>query len=287
MKHHFADFLDRDGDYWTIVPNMERYSYSADKPIKDKASVRILTISKDDISWRQVFDLPNLEELTLHEPSHEQLESINSLEQLTRLRITHARPKNIEFISGLINLEEIVLEYVSGFSDISPLGKLKKLKSLHFENLRRVNDFSGLAGIKSLKYLYIDGTLDWKQPVNNFEFLKDLPNLEVFGLGWISNESKYPALAHLLRLKKLKKIKVIRDTFPTNEYAFLETALPNVDGASWDLVWEFAGWSSFLGKRAGRAKVGSPEYEKKCSEFEKTYSLLKQQALIDKKSYSS
>lgn len=28
MKHHFVDFLDRTGDYWTTIPNRERFSES-------------------------------------------------------------------------------------------------------------------------------------------------------------------------------------------------------------------------------------------------------------------
>ena len=27
MRHHFGDLLDRDGGYWTIIPNRERYAY--------------------------------------------------------------------------------------------------------------------------------------------------------------------------------------------------------------------------------------------------------------------
>ena len=30
MRHHFADFLDRDGGYWTMVPNRERYAHGID-----------------------------------------------------------------------------------------------------------------------------------------------------------------------------------------------------------------------------------------------------------------
>ena len=38
--------------------------------------------------------------------------------------------------------------------------ELKRLRALHVENLRRVSDFSGLAGLDSLRYLAIHGTLD-------------------------------------------------------------------------------------------------------------------------------
>ncbi|WP_324026830.1 hypothetical protein QSV08_04105 [Maribacter sp. BPC-D8] len=115
----------------------------------------------------------------------------------------------------MYNLEELILEYVSGFSDLSPLKKLTKLKSLHFENLRKVKNFDGLSGIKSLRYLYINGTLDWKQPIENFEFLKGLPNLEVLALIWVINKTAYPAFEPIATLKKLKKINIISNMFAT------------------------------------------------------------------------
>ena len=278
MKHHFADLLDREDNYWTIVPNRERFAYTLDNTTVDEEHVRIITIGKNDPSWQQIFRFKNLEELTLHEPTKEQMSSISKLSQLKRLRITHARPKDIDFIAGLSNLEEVVFEYVSGFSDLSPMSKLENLKSLHLENLRRVNDFSGLRGLNHLRYLRIDGTLDWNQPIEDFTFLEGLPNLEFLSLGFIINNSDYPVFAPLLKLEKLKKIWIGRNRFPTREYAFLETALPNVQGASWELFWEYEGWLEFLGKRAGRAKCNNPTADEKCKEFIQAYEEMKKEA---------
>ena len=166
MKHHFGDFLDRTGDYWTTIPNRERFAFIADFEIANKGEVKILTISKtqEKEHWEQVFECQNLEELTLHDPSKEQVQAIRKLTNLKRIRVTFFRANDIEFLGDLINLEEVILEYVSGFSDLTPLLKLTKLKSLHFENLRRVANFDGLKGLNSLRYLHIDGTLDWNQP---------------------------------------------------------------------------------------------------------------------------
>lgn len=234
MKHHFGDFLDRTGDYWTIIPNRERFAFITDFEIANKEEVKILTITKtqNKTHWGQIFDCPKLEELTLHDPSKEQVQAIRSLTNIKRLRVTFFKATNIDFIGDLHNLEELVLEYVSGFTDLSPLSKLTKLKSVHFENLRKVSNFDGLKGANSLRYLYINGTLDWSQPIDNFEFLKGLPNLEVFSLGWIINKSPFPALTSVLTLKKLKKISIVSNTLPTQEFAFLERALPNVQGAN-------------------------------------------------------
>lgn len=262
MKHHFADDLDRSGDYWTIIPNIERYKYFSDNISTANTDVRIVTISKEDNNWEVIFTLPKLEELTLHEPSKDQLNSISRLWNLKRLRITHARPNDIKFISSLTNLEELVLEYVSGFSDLSPLGKLPKLKSIHFENLRRVFSFQGLSGLNSLRYLCIDGTMDWKQPIANFEFLYGLPNLEVLSLGQIINKTPYPALLPATTLKKIKKIRIGWSMLEAEEYALLEVGLPNVEGASKGPYTRFAHSTILLPKDDIRSHLSKELLEK-------------------------
>lgn len=287
MKHHFGDFLDRKGDYWTTIPNKERFAFIADFEIPNKDDIKILTISKhqEKENWEQVFECQNLEELTLHDPSKEQVQAIRKLKKIKRIRVTFFRANDIEFLSDLINLEEIILEYVSGFSDLTPLLKLTKLKSLHFENLRKVSNFDGLKGLKSLRYLHIDGTLDWNQPIENFEFLKELPNLEVFSLGFIINKTEFPALLPIVHLKKLKKIKIGRATFKTNEYALLQVAIPDVEGCLWDLCWDYLDNFEFLGKRAGFVKKNNPIVKDKCNEFTRTFEEMKRESEIIIKSY--
>ena len=277
MKHHFADLLDRTGDYWTIVPNVQRYSFSADKKISDKTRVKILTISKSDKYWEQVFDCPNIEELTLHNPGSEQVEALQELKRISRLRVSFFRAKDIEFIGNLPNLEEVVLEYVSGFSDLSPLQLLKKIKSLHLENLRRVSNFDGLRVLKSLRYLHIDGTIDWKQPIDNFDFLEGLKNLEVLAFGFVINKSGFPAFLPASTLKKIRKIMSGMATFNTREYAFLEAAFPkarccNFGGQAWTPCYRINDdHVEFIGKGAGNVKLSSPVAQKKIEAFEKKY----------------
>ena len=262
-----------------MVPNRERYAYALDNEIINKATVKILTISKDESNWEQIFDCPNIEELTLHNPSNEQVEKIQQLKSLKRLRVTFFRASDIEFIGDLDNLEEVVLEYVSGFSDLSPLKKLTKLKSLHFENLRKVSNFDGLEGIFSLKYLHINGTLDWKQPIDNFAFLKGLPNLEVFSLGFsVVSKAKFPALLPLLALKNLKRMAIVSNSFPTNEYAFLQVALPEIEGCDWDLCWDYQDRFEFLGKKAGYVNKSNPNAKARCDEFVELYNEMKKEA---------
>lgn len=241
MRHHFADLLDREADHWTITPNRERYAYRIGEVPAGSPEVTIVTLGKEDTNWSRVFTLPNLEELTLHEPSREQLLSVGKLRSVKRLRITHARPASVEFLAAFEQLEELVLEYVSGFSSLAPLQSLKRLRALHLENLRRVSDFGGLSGLLSLRYLAIRGTTDWKQPIDDFEFLRGLPNLDVLSLWQFINKTPYPALLPAQELKNLRKLRLGGSFLPTPEYALLEQALQGVEGAVWG---PFNTWAS-------------------------------------------
>ncbi|KIQ36319.1 hypothetical protein RT97_02240 [Variovorax paradoxus] len=233
MRHHFGDFLDRDGSYWTIVPNRERYAHRIDDVPEGSADITITTIGKEDENWARALSFPNLVELTLHEPTAEQLTAIGAMPSIKRLRITHARPQTLDFIRTMRGVEELVLEYVSGFSDLSPLGELPNLRALHMENLRRVSSFGGLAGAASLRYLAIYGTTDWEQPIEDFEFLRGLSQLEVFALWQAKCRAPYPAMRPAIHLRQLKKLRIHRSYLATDEFALLEEALGGVEGTAW------------------------------------------------------
>jgi hypothetical protein len=293
MKHHFGDNLYRTGDYWTTIPNRERFTFIADFEIANKDEVKILTISKsqDKINWEQIFDCPNLEELTLHDPSKEQVQAIRKLTNIKRLRITFFRTTDIEFIGDFLNLEELILEYVSGFSDLTPLKKLNKLKSAHFENLRRVTDFSGLSGIESLRYIYISGTLDWNQPIENLDFLSDVPNLEILclGVGVKIVDTTYPIFKSLIKDKKFQKLRIGRAFCSLEDYAFVEVLFgkENIvyfDDSPVELFFQYEGRIEFLGK--GMRSISSENSNEKCEKITQEYEKMKIKARDYLLSYS-
>ena len=172
------------------------------------------------------------------------------------------------------------MEYVSGFCDLSPLRELKNLRSAYFENLRRVIDFSGLGGIASLRYLCINGTLDWDQPIVDFEFLKGLCGLEVLKLTWIKCKAPYPALLPLAALKNLKKISLYLYAFAMEEYALAQLICEGVEGAQMPLAVEFkdTGYVYFLGRGSGYTKIGAKNELKRRAEFEQKFEACKQKA---------
>ena len=292
MKHHFGDFLDRTGDYWSTIPNRERFAFIADFEIANKDEVKILTISKtqDKNHWEQIFDCLNLEEITLHDPSKEQVRAIRILKNIKRLRVTFFRATDIEFISDLENLEELILEYVSGFSDLTPLRKLKNLKSVHFENLRQVTDFSGLTGIESLKYVYISGTLDWNQPIKSFDFLSEMPNLEILAVGFgvkVIN-STYPIFKSLTKNQKIKKLRLGRAFCSLKDYAFVEVLLGKenityADDTPVKLFYEHEGQIHFLGK--GMRSISSANSREKLEKVGQEYESFKTKAKMYLENY--
>lgn len=250
MKHHFADWLDRTDGHWTMTPNVERWRHHHPDVATAAATTRVLTITGTDVNWEAVATLTQLEELTLDTPRPAQLAFVAKLVGLKRLRVTHARPASLEFVRALVRLEEVVLEYVSGFDDLAPLAVLPKLRALHLENLRRVADFSGLAGARQLRCLAIDGTLDWSQPIRDLAFVSEMARLEALRLGAVRVAARFPALAPVARLPRLKKVALGGSTFPLEEYAFLQAMRPRVAGATSEPYWISPG---------GRVAVRSPD----------------------------
>ncbi|SFM88175.1 hypothetical protein SAMN05428949_1158 [Chitinophaga sp. YR627] len=141
--------------------------------------------------------------------------------------------------------------------------------------ISRVANFDGLKGLDNLRYLCLSGTLDWNQQIENFDFLKGLPALEVFSLGFITSKAAFPAFHPLTELKHLKKIAIGRATFKTEEYAFLKVALPDIEGCSWELWWDYQGRYDFLGKGAGSVSKESAKAEMRCAEFTSAFEKMK------------
>jgi hypothetical protein len=317
MLHHSGNMLEHASGYWTVVPNAERHAYRIGDVPAGSPEITIATIGKSDTNWRHVVTLPNLEELTLHEPSAEQLEALSDLPGLTRLRVTHAKLQTLDRLRPLKKTRELVLEYVSGFTDLSPLSAMTELRSAHFENLRRVSCFEGLP--PSLAYLSIYGTLDWNQPIA-VEFLRARERLEVLALWQVINKSPYPALLPASALASLKKLRVAPSYLAPEECALLEELFSGVDGGTFGpfkkltYVWkplpaddirsrlpvdvinahhpeilirydgtrEIADpeseWFVFTRKGAGRAKCTSANADAKCRAYAERYDAMKQRA---------
>lgn len=284
MEQETEGLFGRIDHYWKMIPTHHTPSYSVDKVTSDYKRVQVLTLSKSHQNWKLILECPHLEELNLDQPSLDQIQAIVQLNELKRLRIKNLRVKDVEFVCSLMGLEELSLEYVSGFSDLSPLQNLPKLKALHFENLKKVSSFDGLRGIKSLKYLHISGALDWKQPIEGFTFLEQLPELEILSLVSYVLKAPFPAFKSIVKLQKLLEIRIPRGTLDTAEYAFLEVAKPELikgfeNETSWPLyVSTDQEYINLLGKGEGKFKLTHPDAKKKLEAYRKKYEEHKENA---------
>lgn len=271
MKHHFADLLEEFPQYWTLTPNRERWTCHFADLAAAPENTRKLTMTRDDKNWRRLRELPQLTELTLHEPGPDQLAALTHLHGLSALRISHARPKNLAMIEGLTALRELALEYVSGVDDLQPIGQLPALTALHLENLRRVADFSGLGLSRSLRYLAIYGTLDWNQPIESFEFLRGMENLECLRLGFGVRVPADPSMFDsLLQLKKLTRLEIGMGTLPLEGYAWLEAKLPHVEGTIRPAFVRTGGDARRLSADDYRARMPLDEFQDLAEQCKKT-----------------
>lgn len=225
MKHHWGDLLLRDHGHWDIVPNGERHRYA----VADVATVRtarILTVTRDTANWHKLSSLPHLEELTLHNPTPAQVAYLSTLWRLTRLRITHARPETLAPLVRLTNVRELVLEYVSGIDDLSPIGAMPGLRALHLELLRRVKDFSPLREARQLEYLSLSGGLDFVQPLGDLSFISGLRRLEVLRLSNARVPKEGLKDAAIQPPQSLKAVEIDANILPIHDFARLTARLP-------------------------------------------------------------
>jgi hypothetical protein len=236
MKHHFIGTPSSRYRQWQMVPNMERHKYwLAADPSRDSTTT-IVTIGKRTPAWERIFDMPMLEEVTIHEGTLAQMESIHRVSGLKRLRIAQSRPKSLENLTELSAVSELVLEYVSGFEDIAPVGHMPALRDLHLENLRRVHDFSPLAAAIELRQLHVSGTFDWNQKIDSIGFLGHLIKLEELDIYTIPKAEAANLPDLLALLPKLKAFGTVMNQLPIEVFAEIEARFPHVDGAIQDPV---------------------------------------------------
>lgn len=225
------DLLDRSMGHWQISPNIDRWQYHFEDLNDAPLSSTRVSLTKETRNWSKIAEFADLTELTLDRPDKRQIEMLSKLPHLKRLRISHTRSKKLDGIEELTELEELVLEYASGIERLDIIGALPNLAAIHLENLRNVRDFSGLGNLETLRYLGITGTLDRKQTIRSFEFLRKFQRLETLrltGLNVLSNGDQFSPFEHLT---SLKKIYVASDVFELEFFAWFQAKFPHVEGA--------------------------------------------------------
>lgn len=232
--------------YWSFNSFSASNEYKLHKVLaRGEVNTKWVRISKNEENWGRLSAFKNLEEIHLYSPSDAQIDLISRLEGIKRLSIFSYRPKTIDFLVRMTALEELSLDAVSGFDDLSPIQHLRNLRALNLDLLRRIKDFSALEFLNGLRFLRIVGTYDFDQPIRDLSFCRGLKNLEYLIIDQIRVLKKEHSASPLRHLESLKYIGMPRNAFPLEEYAFIEEALKGVDGAKHEAVekyiWFFHG----------------------------------------------
>lgn len=229
MKHHWDDWLDRESGLFQFSENLQRGTHNFADLEEIPKTLTKLTVTSETKNWERLSQFALMEELTLHGPTDPQFQLLETLPWLKRLRISFFSPTNLKPLRGLHVLEELVLEYVSKFEDLSVLAGLPSLRAVHLENLRRVHDFSVLSG-SAIRTLTIIGTMDWEQPIDNLDFLAEMPRLERFR-SWCSRiGGEAPVLAGLSK-SKVSYFSLRENAVPLVDFAWLVAKRPDLHGS--------------------------------------------------------
>lgn len=134
--------------------------------------------------------------------------------------------KNLEqIVTGLPELEELVLRSVSGIKDLNFIADKQNLKKLQL-NSCGISDYEPLKKLKNLIALGL-----WKPTkLQTLDFVSELTNLQYLFLQTVNNPTKFPNIQNLKKLKRvvLYSVKSISDfsslsnTKQLKEFAFYD-----------------------------------------------------------------
>jgi len=115
-------------------------------------------------------------------------------ENLEELHFKWGGYKDLAALKKLSNSKQLKHLYIgtgASVEDISPLAEMKNLASLYVENFKKINDYSPLAALQNLEELDISGPNFGYAPIQDLEFLRDMPNLRVFSTIATTIKRKY------------------------------------------------------------------------------------------------
>lgn len=232
MNNYTKSYFGNPSGHWTSQDWGSRSEYNFSELLSENEyHTKFIRLKGSSEDWVKIAKFENLEEIHLYAPTHEQISFISNIKCIKRLKIDCYRPKNIDFLSKLSNLEELSLEAVSGFEDLEPIKSLPKLRTLNLHMLRRVKNFTALESLSELKFLSIHGNFDFHQPVENLNFLEGLKKLEFLIFEYVRILEKERPAYPLIFSNKLKYVEFPRNLFSLEEFGFVAEVLKGVEGA--------------------------------------------------------
>ena len=174
------------------------------------------------------FNAYNGSEYLIEYASQEQFNYVvERLNNKVKLLIIGVSPKIKDFslLERLGNLEYICIKWNNASTQLWDMSKNIKLKEVvlaEFKKLRSLEDFKTASHIKGLQ---LNGGLDAKWKVANFEPLANLIDLKILRLFEITPESG--SFSPLYGLRQLERLDMSHNILSTDEYAKLAAHLNN------------------------------------------------------------
>ncbi|MCU0390327.1 MAG: hypothetical protein MUE81_04355 [Thermoflexibacter sp.] len=136
------------------------------------------------IFWRKgcegLFDCSKLQKLTLKRYKGKDLAELKKLTKLRDLEVSLSSTESLKGVENLMNLEKLDLNYLRKLTLIDEIGCLTKLKKLYIDSCKKI--------------------------VTDFEFMKNLTELEILS---VRNGGGFSSISSIKYLDKLKIISLI------------------------------------------------------------------------------
>lgn len=155
--------------------------------------------------------------------------SFQKLCRFFRSEILHFYEMHVNDLNALTNLrdlKQLAIRWNTKLVDISPLSHLRELRVLVLEDTPKVVELSPIIACTKLRAVEYSGGIWNRNTAASLTPLGHLPELEELVLTNIRVQEE--GLKPLARCKKLRWLDV-SNQFPTEDYAFLSVALPQVE----------------------------------------------------------
>lgn len=164
-----------------LFENLERLSYDSipDFDFRKLPQIKDIHIECTKKTPLNYFNIPRLQKLDIINPCGNDFLFLQDATELRALRIVDGSMKSMQGIDHLKNLSELKLLGMKRLEEIASLGKCSELESLEID-APRILDFQPIIELKRLRFISIDAK---NITINNFEWLNEMPFLEIAYLG--------------------------------------------------------------------------------------------------------
>ena len=112
-------------------------------------------------------------------------------ENLEELRFKWGGYSDLTALEKLKKLKFLYVGQGSSVKDITPISRMKSLVVLYVESFKKIEDYSPLSSLDNLEQLVISGPILGTTPIKDLEFLREMQELRSLGLGNLKFRKKY------------------------------------------------------------------------------------------------